>query len=156
MTIVPSFLITGVLAIIFGIAILVWSAFFISRKHGGLVLLLLSIPLLLFGGGIFPPLIGIVAGAMGTRINKPLRPEKSRLSRGLQRPLALFWPWSLVVYVAWILGQWVIGYFFNDWLLANGYLIILMVLASLVLSVVSAYAHDFRGAMLRPASSLGN
>jgi hypothetical protein len=146
MTIIPNFLITGILAAIFGIIVMVWSALFVQRAHGGLVLILLCIPLLLFGGGFFPPLIGIIAGALGTRINKPLNPEASRLSGGLLRFLAVLWPWSLALYVMWVFGQWVIGHFFNDWLLANGYIIIVMVLGTLLLSVVSAYAYDLRGA----------
>jgi hypothetical protein len=146
MTIIPSFQITGVLAVIFGIIVMVWSAFLIQKKQGGLVLILLCIPLLLFGGGIFPPLIGIIAGALGTRISKPLNPERSRLPGGLLRFLAVLWPWSLVLYVLWVSGQWVIGYFFNDWLLANGYLIIVMVLGTLLLTVVTAHAHDLQKA----------
>jgi hypothetical protein len=146
MTIVPSFLITGILAVILGLIVLAWSVFFVQKERGGLVLILLCIPLLLFGGGIFPPLIGLIAGALGTRIHKPLRPEKSRLSGGSLRFLAALWPWALALYVAWILGQWVIGYFFNDWLLANGYLIIVMVLGTLLLAPVSAYAHDLQEA----------
>jgi hypothetical protein len=144
MTIIPSFLITGILAVIFGLIVMVWAAFFVQRKHGALALILLCIPLLLFGGGLFPPLIGVIAGALGTRINKPLDPKGSRLSGGLLRFLALLWPWSLALFVIWVLGQWVIGHFFNDWLLANGYLIILMVLGSLLLTVVTTYTHDLQ------------
>ena len=146
MTIVSNLLITGILAVLFSLIVLVWSLLFIQKRHGGLVLILLCIPLLLFGGGIFPPLIGIIAGALGTRINKPLNPEGSRLSGGLLRILALLWPWSLVLYVVWVLGQWVIGHFFNDWLLANGYLIIIMVLGSLLLTVITTYARDLHEA----------
>jgi hypothetical protein len=146
MTIIPSFLITGVLAIFLGLIVLVWSAFFLQKKRGGLVLILLCIPLLLFGGGIFPPLIGLIAGLLGTRIHKPLNSEGSRLSGGLLRFLAILWPWALGLYVVWVWGQWIIGHFFNDWLLANGYLIIVMVLGSLLATVVSSYAHDLRGA----------
>jgi hypothetical protein len=142
MTIIPSFLVTGILAIILGLIVTLWSAFFVQKKRGGLVLILVCIPLLLFGGGIFPPLIGAIAGALGTRIHKPLNPGRSRLSGGLLRFLAVLWPWALGLYVAWVLGQWVIGHFFNDWLLANGYLIIVMVLGSLLLSVVASYARD--------------
>ncbi len=142
MTIVSSFLITGILAVLFGLLVMVWSALFVQRRHGGLILILLCIPLLLFGGGIFPPLIGIIAGALGTRISKPLNSEGSRLSGGLLRALAALWPWSLALFVVWVLGQWVIGHFFNDWLLANGYLIIIMVLGSLVLTIITVYARD--------------
>jgi hypothetical protein len=151
MTILPSFLITGILAIVFGIVIMAWAAFFVHKKHGGLVLILLSIPLLLFGGGIFPPLICIIAGALGTRINKPLNSERSRLSGVLRRLLALLWPWSLALYVIWIFGQFVVGHFFNDWLLANGYIIILMVLGTLLLVVTTTYARDLRNSSIPEA-----
>ncbi len=68
MTIVPNFLLTGILAIIGGIIVTIWAAKFIERKNGGLVLILLSIILLLFGGGIIPPIIGVIGGIIGTRI----------------------------------------------------------------------------------------
>jgi hypothetical protein len=146
MTVIPSFLITGILAVIFGLIVTIWSAFFVHRKRGGLGLILLCVPLLLFGGGIFPPLIGVIAGVLGTRIHKPLKPRESRLTGGLVRFLAVLWPWALGLYAAWVLGQWVIGHFFNDWLLANGYLIIIMVLGPLLLTGPAAYAHDLRRA----------
>jgi hypothetical protein len=143
-TIVPNLLITGILAIILGVTVMVWSAFFVQRKHGGLVLILLCVPLLLFGGGIFPPLIGIVAGVLGTRIGKPLKVEQSRLSGRPLHFLAILWPWSLALYVLWIFGQFAVGHFFNDWLLANGYIIIVMVLGTLLLAVVTTYAYDLQ------------
>jgi MFS family permease len=146
MTVIPSFLITGILAVIFGLIVTVWSAFFVHRKRGGLILILLCVPMLLFGGGIFPPIIGVIAGALGTRIHKPLKPRESRLTSGLVRFLAVLWPWALGIYAAWVLGQWVIGHFFNDWLLANGYLIIIMVLGPLLLTGPAAYARDLRRA----------
>ena len=61
--------------------------------------------------------------------------------------LAALWPWSLTLYVLWVLGQVAIGHFYNDWLLANGYIIIVMVLGTLLLSVVTSYAHDVQGAV---------
>jgi hypothetical protein len=146
MTVIPNFSVTGILAVILGVIVTVWSVFFVQSKRGGLLLMLLCIPLLLFGGGIFPPLIGVIAGALGTRIHRPLNPADSRLSGGFLRFLAGLWPWALALYVAWILGQWAIGHFFNDWLLANGYLIIFMVLGSLLLTVVATYAYDLEKA----------
>jgi len=75
MTIIPNFLVTGVLTIIFGLIVAVWSAKFVQRKNGGLVLVLLSIIMLLVGGGLFPPVFGVVAGIIGTRI-KPSNTTK--------------------------------------------------------------------------------
>jgi len=68
MTIIPSFLVTGILTIIFGLIVAVWAAKFVHRKNGGLVLILLSIIMLLVGGGLFPPIFGVAAGIIGTRI----------------------------------------------------------------------------------------
>lgn len=58
MTIIPSFLISGIVAAAIGAFVLVWSIAFIQKKHGGLIVILASVLMLLFGGGIFPPLIG--------------------------------------------------------------------------------------------------
>lgn len=69
MTIVPSFLVAGVLTIIFGIIVAVWAAAFVQRKNGGAILILLSIVMLLVGGGIVPPLFGVAAGVIGMWIN---------------------------------------------------------------------------------------
>ncbi len=69
MTIIPNFLLTGVLTVIVGVIVAVWAAKFVQRKNGGLVLILLSIIMLLVGGGLFPPVFGVAAGIIGTRIN---------------------------------------------------------------------------------------
>jgi hypothetical protein len=142
MTILPSYRITGILAVILGLLILIWSAAFVQRKNGGWVLMLLSLGLLLFGGGIFPPLIGFIGGAAGTRINKPL-PGKP--AGGLLRFAAKLWPWPLVIFMVWVLGQFVVGYFFNDFLKSVMGLGMLLITVMLPLSVYTAYAHDAVG-----------
>jgi hypothetical protein len=138
MTILPSFLVTGILAALLSLAIIVWSAAFVQRRHGGWVLILLSAALLPFGGGLFPPLIGLVAGAAGTRINQPLTRGPGRFTRGA----ASLWPWPLVILLAWLLGQFAVGYYFNDFLKGIMGLGLLLILILLPLSVYVAYAHD--------------
>jgi len=75
MTVVPSFIVTGILAIIAGLLVAIWAAKFVQRKNGGLVLILLSIIMILVGGGLIPPIFGVVAGIIGTRI-KPSNATK--------------------------------------------------------------------------------
>ena len=65
MTLVQNFLITGIFAILVSLVVIAWSAMFIQRKNGGLTLILLSILMLLVGGGFIPPLFGIIAGLIG-------------------------------------------------------------------------------------------
>jgi len=138
MTVVPSFLFTGVLAVIVGLVTMVWAGFFVQRKRGGLVLILLSIALLLMGGGLFPPVIGIVAGVVGMRINAPV----TRKPTGSSRLLAWLWPWSLVAFFAWVAGQFAIGYLFNEFLMSSGLLIPSMILGLMALAIASASARD--------------
>lgn len=141
LTIVPNFLVTGILAVIIGLLVLIWSAVFIQRKHGGIILILLSVALLLFGGGLFPPLIGIVGGIAGMKINKPL-PGKQPNS--ILRFGARMWPWPLVIFLVWVWGQFLVGYFFNNFLQSIMWFGILLIILMLPLSVITAYAQDIQ------------
>lgn len=138
MTILPNFLVTGILATLLGIVTMIWAAGFVHRKRGGLVLILLSVALLLFGGGIFPPVIGIVGGVLATRIHVPV----IKAPTGFTRLLASLWPWLLVAFFTWLLGQFVIGHFFNDLLMRTGFLAPLLILGLMILSIFSAIAYD--------------
>jgi len=138
MTILPNFLITGILTIILGLLIMVWSTAFIQRKNGGLILIMLSVALLLFGGGFFPPIIGLIGGAAGIQINKPLVGNPVSVTRFV----AKLWPWPLVVFMVWILGQFPVGYFFNDFLQSIMGFGLLLILTMLPVSVYTAYAYD--------------
>jgi hypothetical protein len=64
---------------------------FVQRRHGGLVLILLSLVQLLVGGGLAPTYLGITAGVVASRIDQLPRPLARHLrerSRG-ERPGAL-------------------------------------------------------------------
>jgi hypothetical protein len=138
MSILPSFLVSGIITVLLGLAIMAWSAWFLQHKHGGVVLILLSIAFLLFGGGFFPPIIGIVGGLAGTQINRSLSGQPGIITR----LAAKLWPWPLVIFLVWVLGQFPFGYFFNDFLKSIMVFGMLVILSSLPLSVYSAYAHD--------------
>lgn len=97
LTLVPNFLITGILAMTVGLVIIIWSVGFVHRKHGPLALLLLFILLLLVGGGVAQIVFFILICAVATRINSPLTWWRTVLPAGGRRVLAWLWPWSLVV-----------------------------------------------------------
>jgi hypothetical protein len=100
MTVVPDLLVTGVLAILVGLSVAAWSIWFVGRSHGGLVLIGLSVLLLLVGGGLFPPLMGIVVGTVAARMGRandvPPRPWR--------RAVAPAWPWFLTASLVGYLG----------------------------------------------------
>jgi hypothetical protein len=138
MTVIPNLLVAGILTVVLSVLIIIWSAAFVQRKHGGLVLILLSIASLLSGGGFFPPLIGIIGGAAGTQINKPLAGKPGSITRFA----AKLWPWPLVLLMVWLLGQFPVGYFFNDFLKSIMGFGLLLILTMLPLSVYTGYSHD--------------
>lgn len=91
MTVIPNLLVTGVLAIVVGLAVAAWSIWFASRRHGALVLIGLSVLLLLVAGGLAPPVMGIVVGAVATRIGTAPHGAVGRAGRAM----AALWPWFL-------------------------------------------------------------
>lgn len=100
LSIIPNVFVSGIVTLIVSITIVVWAAAFARRKLGGFVLILLSVSLLLFGGGVGPPTVGIIAGFGGRRHGlQPCRGK--RLIRGvLRRVLAQLWPWVFAAALA--------------------------------------------------------
>ncbi len=146
MTIIPNFFVTGILAMIVSLIMMLWAAAFVQRKYGGLVLILLSIPLLLVGGGFVPIPLVIIAGVVGTRINAPLTWWRAHLSAHARSFLARLWPWSLIATFAWIPVQFIFGTFFgvenSNLPLMLGYPLLLLGL--ILLTILTAFAHDIQ------------
>lgn len=152
MSIIPNMLVTGVLAIVLSLALLIWATRFIDRRHGGLVMMLIAAAMLLFGGGIFPPALAFIIGAVGTRI------RVSPTSRQVERPRTYFarlWPWafgaSAVAFLLLFPGVAVMSYFFgmqNDNLTMA---LLFFALGSLGLTIWTGFAYDHQGS---PASTI--
>jgi hypothetical protein len=144
MTIMPNFFVTGVLAIIVSFIVILWAAAFVQRKNGGLVLILLSIILFLVGGGFAPAGVGIIAGVAGTRLKAPFTWWRAHLSVNSWRFLATLWPWSLIAFLLWTPGEWILGYFFNEYLLNLGLMSLFFTLGLVLLTVLTGFAYDIQ------------
>ena len=144
MTIMPNFFVTGVLAIIVSFIVILWAAAFVQRKNGGLVLILLSIILFLVGGGFAPAGVEIIAGVAGTRIKAPFTWWRAHLSVNSRRFLATLWPWSLIAFLLWTPGEWILGYFFNEYLLNLGLISLFFTLGLVLLTVLTGFAYDIQ------------
>lgn len=103
LTIIPNFLITGVLATLISLFILIWAIRYIDTRYGLWGLILLTVLMLLFGGGLAPPTFMIFAIIATARINKPLTWWRRLLPHKLQYFLARLWPWVLLVLVILVL-----------------------------------------------------
>lgn len=90
MTLIPDFWLAGLFTIILALSILLWDIFFIGNKHGGLVHIILTIVVLLTGGGFAPPVISLLAGvsALLSRHSKGCKPASNHKCLA-----AKLWPW---------------------------------------------------------------
>lgn len=151
-TIVPNFLITGILAVTVGLLTAIWAVAFIDSRYGAGVLLVLCIVLFLVGGGSPPITTGIVAYLVASRIDKPLPWWRRHLSDRARGVLAGWWPWSLVAYVVIALAGVeiaVLGYplawlFTLDTMTVILYTIGNAALVFLAAAVVSGFAYDIQ------------
>lgn len=99
-TLIPNFLYTGIVSVIVGIVIVIWSIWFLPRKHGPTVFLGLFILSFLVGGGIGQAFFFIPAWAFATRMHKPLNWWRKVLHERIRPLLSRLWAPLLVLAVA--------------------------------------------------------
>jgi hypothetical protein len=90
-TIIPNFMITGILAMLLGVTIIIWSLRFVQAPYGPTGFLALFILLFLVGGGIGQIAFFIPAWAFATRMNKPLTWWRKVLPRSAWPFLSKLW-----------------------------------------------------------------
>ncbi|MDX9864960.1 MAG: hypothetical protein RBT34_09165 [Anaerolineaceae bacterium] len=99
LTLVPNFLLTGLLAITVSIAIAVWSVGFVHKKGGATVFILLFVALFLVGGGVAQLVFFLPAWGVASRINKPLTWWRKVLPARIRPALGKIWPVTLSISV---------------------------------------------------------
>lgn len=147
-TIIPNLLVTGILTLIVSLSLMIWAAAFVQRKNGGWILILLSVIMLLVGGGVGPPIMGILAGVSGLGINAPLTWCRKHLSLNLRRLLAGLWPWifgiGVINGVFLVIGSVILVYFFdlnNPDLFTNSFFFSILFL---LLMILTGRAYDIQ------------
>ena len=110
-TIMPNFMLTGILSVIVGLALIVWSIWFLPTRHGRSVYLGLFILSFLVGGGMGQVFLFLPAWAFATRMGKPLTWWQKVLSRSIWPFLSRLWIVTLVLATAFIFITLEIGIF---------------------------------------------
>jgi hypothetical protein len=142
---------SGILAVIVALTLAIWSVAFVQRRIGGLVLILLSVLLLLVGGGLGPPLVGVILGIAALRMHA----LPGREVRPFLLPPAPAWKWLLAVgaagYLALLPGTVLLYHFAgvtNDTMV---YALAALSFGGLILSLVAVRTADRVAALGRPA-----
>jgi hypothetical protein len=148
-TVIPNFLITGILAMIFSLLVILWSLGFVQKKYGWLIFILLSILQYLVGGGAAQLGPAVIVGLVASRINKPLKFSPAIFPIKVLQLLARPWPWLLGAFAfvfCFSIITAVFGFFFgvSDPNQINQILfgMLYFMIVTLALAIVSALAHD--------------
>ena len=156
-TVIPNYLLTGIVTILVSLTIIVWTLAFIGTRRGPLVLMLLVIVLFLVGGGFAHLIAFTIAGGMATRIGKPLRWWQRVLPDGVRRTFSRLWPpvfaLSLVsvgLGVAIWLFDYVPGMADPTQKLHTTWALLLVGLVALLVTVVAAFARDIETGAAAP------
>lgn len=150
MSIVPNMLATGILAMIASAIFLVWATAFIEKRHGGLILALLSIAVLLVGGGFGPFLLGLVLGLTAVRLHAPPPRWCDRVPAGILQPLDRLWPWLygadmiawLALFIGWPFAGLLPGLAESDAVVAPLFATIAAAFGLLLILAAAGYARD--------------
>lgn len=150
-TLIPNFMLTGIASIIVGLAVVIWSIWFLPRKHGRIVFLGLFILSFLVGGGMGQAFFFIPAWAFATRIDKPLTWWRKMLPRNTWPFLSRLWIVLLVsATIAMLIGleMAIFGYFpgiTDSETLQNVNMTFVFGSAILyVLSFIAGFGHELR------------
>ena len=96
-TLIPNFMITGIASMVVGVAVIIWSIWFLPTRHGRTVFLGLFILSFLVGGGIGQAFFFVPAWAFATRMGKPLTWWRKVLPRSTWPFLSRLWIVTLVL-----------------------------------------------------------
>lgn len=161
LTIVPNFLVTGILAVTFGFLVALWALLFIDKKYGAGIFMLLSITLFLVGGGFVPIFMAIIAGLTATRINKPLRFWRAVLPDGIRKLLGNIWLVVLVIFififvvsVITAIFGWPLTVFFDDeTALSHLYSLGYLMVGLMIVSSLTGFAYDIQEQLEKESQS---
>lgn len=97
LTLIPNFLAAGIVTVIAGAALILWSVAGVHRPKGPTVFLILFLVLLFTGGGVAQVLFFPVFWLVSTRINSPLSWWERAIPRAARGALGRVWAVALVL-----------------------------------------------------------
>ena len=94
-TLLPNFLLSGIVASLLGVIMIVWALRRLHSHHGPIIFLLLGVASFLTGGGVAQVVLFTLTWAAARKINAPLELRRRILSEKVRSTLGRIWPWTL-------------------------------------------------------------
>jgi hypothetical protein len=159
-TLLPNFLLTGIVASLHGMLMIIWSVRCIHGHYGPFVFLTLGVASFLTGGGVAQIVLIILTWALATRIRTSLAFWRLLIPQVAWPALGRVWPWSLAVSIALLviaLGIAIFGYIpgvsDHTHILHICWNILGIALILLFISIFSAFAEDLSNRIPCPGPS---
>lgn len=96
-TLIPNFLVTGIVATLLGLVLIVWALRFMQRRHGASVFLMLAVASFLTGGGVAQVVLFTLTWGVASRIGATLGFWQWSIPATMRPALGRVWPWTLGV-----------------------------------------------------------
>jgi hypothetical protein len=143
MTVLPTLRVAGVITTGFSLMLIAWCTIHRSRARRGPIISLLSLLILVSGGGFVAPFTSLAAAA-GASLSRRVGPGWGRRVPLLSsRGLATLWPWTLLGLGLWLPGGWLLGHLFPSAMMRLSLLIFFLVDVLLpIITVLAALAQD--------------
>jgi hypothetical protein len=155
-TLIPNFLVTGIIATLLGVLMILWALRFIQKEHGPAVFLLFGIASFLTGGGIAQIVLFTIVWGLATRIRSRLAFWRWLIPPPAWPVLGCLWPWTLTAATVFFLAAleiaifgYVPGVSSQMQLLHICWTILGIALLFYMLSILSGFAYDIE-AQMRP------
>lgn len=150
LTLVPNLLLSGIATIMVATGLAAWTVLGVHRRHGAWVLAVLSVLLLVVGGGFGPPLLGIVLAVGSVWRAIPLERPASATSA-----LGRLWPWALaagvVGYLGLVPGTLILHVMWGAPPAALVSVLMVLAFSGVIVALVAARARDWERALSETA-----
>ena len=94
-TLLPNFLLSGVVASLIGVVMIVWALRRLHSHHGPIIFLLLGVASFLTGGGVAQVVLFTLTWAAAKNIKSPLAFWRRTFPDTVRPTLGRIWPWTL-------------------------------------------------------------
>jgi hypothetical protein len=93
-TLLSTFLLSGIMASLLGVVMIVWAIRFLPSRHGPILFLALGVTSFFSGGGVAQVVLFTITWGVATRIHASLGFWERLIPGKLQRILGAVWPWT--------------------------------------------------------------
>lgn len=140
-TILPSLLLAGIITIMVSILFIIWIVFLLEssyKEFNAVILIAFSVTMLLSGGGVAPPLIGLLLSFFIKKINPNIQEQQKEIQ--LDDKIAKMWLASYILFIVAFLSLWpgliILGLIMK---IDDSQIVIYLVLISLTSLIMALY-----------------